>query len=311
MTRVTREDVVYAYRTFLERDPESEDAISFHMRAGGIEAMHRVFLESAEFRQKYAVRTEAVPLDVPANPVDVTVSDETLKALLAHIRRCWEHLGGERPHHSVMSVPEFLPEALKANEAQFWASGERETAVLEQVLARHGMTRLGGLSCTELGCGVGRLTAPLAKRFASVDAYDISAPHLKLAQGRTGKATFHLLRDLPITFKPADVFYSWIVLQHNPPPVMALLVRSALDCLRPNGLAVFQIPTYEMGYQFSAQSYLKHLPRAGRDLEMHCLPQREIFRIAAEAGCKVLEVREENSTGRSGTDVSNMFVIQR
>lgn len=310
MTRVTREDVVSAYRTFLYREPESEDAIIFHMSAPGIEALHRIFLESAEFRAKYATLATALPIDVPANPVEVKVGEETLKALLAHVRRSWEHMGGERPHHSVLTLPEFLPQAFKGNETQFWATGEHEATVLEKILARHGITGLKQLACVELGCGVGRLTGPLSRRFASVDAYDISAPHQEIARTRARTASFHLLRDLPITFRPADVFYSWIVLQHNPPPVMALLIRGALDCLRPSGVAVFQIPTYEVGYGFSAKSYLSNASRP-LDIEMHCLPQREIFRIAAEAGCRVLEVREENSTGRKGTDVSNLFVIQR
>jgi SAM-dependent methyltransferase len=299
-----------AYRTFLNREPESEEAIRFHMDAPGIEALHRIFLDSAEFREKYAAPAKILPIDVPANPVEVSVSEETLETLLAHVRRCWEHMGGERPHHSVITVPEFLPEAFKANEARFWAGGEHEALVLEKGLARHGITRLKELACVELGCGVGRVTGPLSRRFASVDAYDISAPHIEIARTRASTAHFHLLRDLPIAFTPADVFYSWIVLQHNPPPVMALLIRSALDCLRPGGVAVFQIPTYEIGYSFSVQGYLRRVSSA-RDMEMHCLPQREIFRIAAEAGCRLLEVREENSTGRMGTDVSNLFVIQR
>ena len=307
---VTREDVVSAYRTFLYREPESEDAILFHMSAPGIEALHRIFLESAEFRGKYAAAAKVVPIDVPANPVEVSVSEETLKALLAHVRRCWEHMGGERPHYSVITLPEFLPQAFKGNEAQFWATGEHEAQVLEKILARHGITGLKKLACVELGCGVGRVTGPLSQRFASVDAYDISAPHLEIARTRARTADFHLLRDLPIAFTPADVFYSWIVLQHNPPPVMALLVRSALDCLRQGGMAVFQIPIYEIGYSFSAQTYLRNVSST-LDMEMHCLPQREIFRIAAEAGCRVLEVREEYSTGRIGTDVSNLLVIQR
>jgi SAM-dependent methyltransferase len=315
MTPVTREDVVSAYRIFLHRDPESEEAVRRHMEAPSVEALQRAFLESAEFRGKYAVPAQALPLDLPANPVEVAVSPATLEALLAHVRRTWERLGAERPHHSVLTVPRFLPDALEANEPEFWASGEREAAVLERILARHGVARLERLALTELGCGVGRLTGPLARRFASVAAYDISAPHLEIARTRARNATFHQLRDLPIRFEPADVFYSWIVLQHNPPPVMALLVRNALECLRPGGLAVFQIPTYEIGYAFSAQAYLRRVSEAGAqaaaNIEMHCLPQAEIFKLAAEAGCRVLEVREENSTGRRGSDVSNAFVIAR
>ena len=309
---LTRKDVVSAYRTFLGRRPESEEAIAAHMRARSLDVLHRIFLESPEFRQRVqALQTGRVPLDMPPIEVDVEVDEEALKALLGHVRRCWEFMGRERPHHSVLTDPNFLPDALSDNEAEFWDSGERDAEVLEKILARHGIGSLNSLSCIDFGCGVGRVTAPLAARFSTVNAYDISAPHIEIAKGRAGDANFHLLRELPVLFLPTDVFYSRIVLQHNPPPIIALLIKSALDCLKPGGIAVFQVPTYETAYNFVIAKYLKKLAKSPLNMEMHCLPQHHVFRLAREAGCEVLEIREEDSTGRAGSDISNLFVIRR
>jgi SAM-dependent methyltransferase len=308
---VTRDDVVNSYRTFLGRNPESEDVVSAHMRASGLDALHRGFLQSPEFRQKYTMPAAPVRIDLPRNEVEVEVDSEALNVLLAHVRRCWEFMGQERPHHSVLTSPNFLPDALKHNEADFWESGEHDANILVVILSRYGVTSLSKLSCIDFGCGVGRVTAPLAKRFAKVNAYDISAPHMEIAKSRTLGADFHLLRELPVIFVQTDVFYSRIVLQHNPPPIIALLIRSALNCLNPGGIAVFQVPTYEIGYSFAVRRYLKGVAKAASDMEMHCLPQHHIFRIAKEVGCDVLEVREEGSTGRFGSDISNLFVIQR
>jgi SAM-dependent methyltransferase len=309
---ITREHVQWAYRTFLDREPESEEAIAAHMVAADLEALARRFIASREFRQKLLQHDQIVSVDAAGNSVEVDVDADALALLVAHVRRCWEFLGQERPHYSVLTSPSFLPDALQENEVAFWASGEKHADVLIRILARCGVLSIDSLTCIDFGCGVGRVTAPLANRFAAVHPYDISAPHLEIAKSRTRKANFHLLRELPVKLVPADVFYSSIVLQHNPPPIIAMLIKNALACLKPGGIAVFQVPTYEVGYSFSVRAYLQKIDRSPPPgMEMHCLPQHHIFRFAAEACCRVIEVREDNSTGRRGRDISNVFIIQR
>lgn len=41
---------------------------------------------------------------------------------------------------------------------------------------------MGFMRCVELGCGVGRVTVPLAKRFVQAIGLDISSAHLRVAQ---------------------------------------------------------------------------------------------------------------------------------
>ncbi len=309
MPGITAEQVHWAYQTFLHREPESEDVIADHLKAHDLTQLTRNFMESEEFRR--TVPPAFIPLDANANTVEVDVDASTMELLVHHVRRCWEQLGRQRPHNSVITNPDFLPDKFARNEAAFWASGQQDAEVLLSVLARHGMKSVSRQTCVELGCGVGRITTPLAGYFAAVHGYDISAPHLDIARTRCETAQFHLLRELPVEFAPADVFYSIIVLQHNPPPIIAMLIRSALGCLKPGGIAVFQVPTYETDYSFRAGEYIERIKHGALDMEMHCLPQHHIFKIAAETGCRPLEVREETSTGRTGRDVSNMFVIQR
>ncbi len=82
-------------------------------------------------------------------------------------------------------------------------------------------------TCLELGCGVGRLTLGLSRSFEHVIGLDVSASHLDLAEevlrkeGRTNIElrrvnTLEAFQQLP----EIDRFFSLIVLQHNPPPVM-------------------------------------------------------------------------------------------
>jgi hypothetical protein len=99
-----------------------------------------------------------------------------------------------------------------------------------------------------------------------------------------------------------------IVLQHNPPPVIALILRRLLRSLNPGGIAFFQVPTYGAEYRFHIQEYLAR-PLAP-EMEMHLIPQSAVFRIAEEAGCSALEVEPDQCTGLP-TWISNTFLLQK
>jgi SAM-dependent methyltransferase len=147
-------------------------------------------------------------------------------------------------------------------------------------------------------------------------ATDVSSSHLehaKSAIARRGRTNvdFVLLNNVAQveSLPEFDAFFSVIVLQHNPPPVIAYLLRHILQKLRPGGVAFFQVPTYYLGYSFSAKSYIDNMRDAGT-MEMHCLPQQIIFKIVDEFDCSVREVREDGFTGTNSM-VSNSFLITK
>lgn len=313
---VTREQVVRCYRLMLGREPESEAVIREKM-SGHSDLWHLIksFIGCAEFRNRHSLGTASAPLqvDAPASNVEVECAPDVLNRLRDHVQRSWESLGRMHAHYSVLTCAQYVPAQFEANAEAFWATGESQVSWLKRILAKHGMNKLDDKVCIDYGCGVGRLTRPLAEQFAKIHGYDISEPHLEFARERVAgrrNVDLHLLRMLPPPLVSADVFFSLIVLQHNPPPVIALIIRSALASLKPGGLAVFQVPTYELGYEFRTEQYLRSRQFSKEGLEMHCIPQQEVFRIAADTGCHVLEVREQDFTGRWGTDVSNVFVIK-
>jgi hypothetical protein len=105
-----------------------------------------------------------------------------------------------------------------------------------------------------------------------------------------------------------DLVYSIIVLQHNPPPVMRELFGRLLGRLNEGGVAVIQVPTYLAGYRFDVNDYLA---TSGEQMEMHALPQREVFALARRAATDVLEVFEDQWTGWGAGSQSNTFVLRR
>jgi hypothetical protein len=102
---------------------------------------------------------------------------------------------------------------------------------------------------------------------------------------------------------------SIIVLQHNPPPVIAFLLRTILAKLNPGGLAYFQVPTYRKDAVFKADQYLKGATVSG-EMEVHVIPQADVWRIANETDCQVLDVRENDWTGIPD-GVSNSILLMK
>jgi len=315
---VTRDEVIWAYRLFLGRYPESESAIQLHTQCEDIDALRKNIMLSSEFSNILSSAEKSTfplpPLDVAKIEVDTTASDAQLSALIEKIKAAWTHLGISRPHFSVVTHPQFLPENLSGSINEFWKSGEQTAERLERILDRHDCFPLETKTCVEFGCGVGRVTMSLARRFAWVHGYDISPTHLSLAEKQVieeaiNNVSLHLCRE---TFLDAlhecDVFYSVITFQHNPPPLISRLIRNALHSLKSGGIAVFQVPTYIKGYRFKTAEWLRtdHPP----EMQMHCLSQRHIFEIVADENCKLLEVREDDSTG-SPDFISNTFIIRK
>ena len=160
----------------------------------------------------------------------------------------------------------------------------------------------------EIVCGCGRITGGLAKTFQHVIAVDISKGNLAIAKNMVSNdnVTFQMIsrvdeyRKLP----KADIVYSYIVLQHNCPPVIEYMIDAMLRLLKPRGIAMFQVPTYESGYRFCYDEYMKL--RGG--MEMHVLSQQKIFELIYANHCIPLEVYQDNSTGIG--DYSVWFVVR-
>jgi SAM-dependent methyltransferase len=313
---VSAEAVTWGYRFFLGREPESQAVIATHMNAKDELQLARRLMRSAEFaaRRPFGLTPGGEVLEQTRLDVDCDGTPAEIAACLEKIKAAWSHLGVVRPHFSVLTDKKFLPDSLAGSIDDFWSSGDTASAQLLRTLARHGFTP-SGKTCVEYGCGVGRVTTALARSFARVDAYDISAAHLELAQQRARElgvdnVHFHeCAANIRADLEPCDTFYSRIVFQHNPPPLITQLIRKALAALRAGGIAAFQVPSYMSGYRFRLREWLE--ADHPLDMQMHCLPQAKIFELVAEQRCALLEVTEDGAAGARDRIVSNTFVVRK
>lgn len=318
---VSRDEVLWCYRLLLGREPESEAVVQSQLRAPSRRELMMGFLTSMEFAHKNpdltALQSTLTWMQSTPLRIDVDIGEAKLRAMLERVKEVWLRLGTSAPHWSVMSDTQFLPENIDGSIDRFWAAGEEDTVIFHRTLLRIGVGDLGGKTCIEYGCGIGRMSGPLSRLFATLHACDISPSHLELARQRLrdlgcGNVVLHEMPSDPLAPLPrCDVYYSRIVIQHNPPPVMLALVRAALECLNPGGIAVFQVPSYMVGYQFDADAYLAQSFEVEAGFEMHCLPQSVVFALILESGCELLELHEDGAGGAPRQLFSNTYVVRR
>jgi SAM-dependent methyltransferase len=296
---VTVADVKAAYQWILGRTSSDQENNAW-LSVPSVDHLRRRFLSSKEFSAIASTMLNfkvPTPADAPPLHVDVEVPDDVLAQLIARISRAWTALGVEEPHWSVLSADRFKANSIAGNRKEFHASGEIDAKKILATLARHDLRADNRNRVCEYGCGVGRVTPYLARLFEHVTAIDISPSHIALARTAAGACdnVDFVQAELPEAGmkEPFDLWFSHIVLQHNPPPVIAMILGRMFAMLSPGGVAIFQVPTYAIGYSFDANKYLS-TAETGK-IEIHCLPQSEIFRMGHDAGCFPLEVIEDRS----------------
>ncbi|MEX2253447.1 MAG: class I SAM-dependent methyltransferase, partial [Thermoleophilaceae bacterium] len=128
---------------------------------------------------------------------------------------------------------------------EFWGFGEEAVEFmlddLDVELARED-------DVVEIGCGIGRMTRPLARRARRVRALDVAPEMLRLAQEHNEALdnVEWLLGDgvslAGIADESADACLSTVVFQHIPDPEITLgYVREVGRILRPGGWAALQV----------------------------------------------------------------------
>ena len=311
---------IWGYRLFLDREPESEQTIK--KRTGVFKSsklLRQHFLSSEEFIANNPEWDLFFYLGLsPKMNVSIELDSEQQKEFIQHVQKTWEALGESEPHWSVLSQDSYRSDKIGDSQKDFKKSAEIDMMILDSTLERNDIDIRSFKSCREFGCGVGRVTRLLADRFDEVEGIDISRNHLEIARksiAEDGLAHVdfrHVNDPAELTELPqTDFIFSVMVLQHNPPPIIAILLENLLNSLAPNGVAFIQIPTYKRTYSFEVDTYIESSLFEEDELEMHYLPQSEVFEIIDKSDCSLIEVIEDNYIGRRGNELSNTFLIRK
>ncbi|MEI4263446.1 class I SAM-dependent methyltransferase [Roseovarius sp. D0-M9] len=231
--------------------------------------------------------------------IDTHVDPETFKRLQNRVEDTWSRLGQEDAHWSVITDEKFRKESLSSHIDQFFSMGDGDIARLDAALNRVGTSLSNIESAMDFGCGVGRLSVPMARSTGHVLGVDISAAHLREAKAnvaRMGCQNIELVRASSIqdikNLPEFELVLSLIVLQHNPPPVMLEILNALCSRVKPGGYLYVQAQTYRQGYRYCATD---DLADTLDKMEMHVLPQHVFLETIQGAGLTILEVTENGA----------------
>ena len=162
------------------------------------------------------------------------------------LKRDWEDMGGVDPMWAVLSQPEYRYG--RGSLSAFFATGDVEVEHILHMAAGFGLPGRRH-RCLDVGCGIGRVTAALARRFDECVGIDISPAMLELGRD--------LNRDVPncsflethgenladFESESFDMVNASIVLQHLPDSyAIRRYISEFVRVLVPGGVAVFQLP---------------------------------------------------------------------
>lgn len=166
---------------------------------------------------------------------------------LRQLQDNFEALAAEDPLWTVLS--DNAKRGGKWDLDEFYATGDPVIDDLESRLASINR-KLAGNAAIDFGCGVGRLTFPLSKRFKTCYGIDISASMVSFASAQIDRGPN--CKFVENTSSRLDSFendsidfvYSAIVLQHIAPKFTRAYIREFSRVLKPNGLLAFQLPSH-------------------------------------------------------------------
>lgn len=162
-------------------------------------------------------------------------------------RAVWDAHAHADPLWAVLSDP--ARRGHRWTVAEFMRNGEREIALLMRQLAELRIPP-PQTPVLDFGCGVGRLSQALGRRFDDVTGADISPVMIALANRLNrypDRVRYVCTAGSGIDTMPAASFgfiYSNIVLQHVEPATAVRILSELLRLLRPGGLLIFQLPSH-------------------------------------------------------------------
>lgn len=161
------------------------------------------------------------------------------------IEKKWEYFGETNPYFAVSTFDKFKSENLDDTAlVNFFESGEEYTKRIWQEIENNLQTDFRPRKALDFGCGVGRITLPIARRCESVVGVDISENMLKEARRNSERFSLENVDfvkgddDLTKVSGEFDFIHSFIVFQHIKPKTGEAIFKKFVEMLADGGIGV-------------------------------------------------------------------------
>ena len=224
---------------------------------------------------------------------------------LGDLQTTWNALGSTDPLWAVLSHTD--KKGRRWDAAEFFATGVREIEALVNDLRALNLG-LGRRAALDFGCGVGRLTQPLAQRFDEVVGVDLSAEMVRTAQAHNHapeRCRFVVNTTPDLALFPTgtfDLVVSFLTLQHIPPRYSRSYLREFVRIVRPGGVICVQLPAAPAVLAAAVRVPIwraKNAVRAllarvgigrGAQMSMYGLSQTTVVAVLRDAGARLVDV---------------------
>lgn len=229
---------------------------------------------------------------------------------LSELKNAWDHLAEQDALGAILTDPTKTDRRWNLDE--FMATGEAEIKTVMRHLARIDLLPKSSGKALDFGCGVGRLTQAMSRRFASCVGVDISTQMIEAAESLNKHEHCRYVA-VPGPRLPFDdgffaFIYSNIVLQHVPRRYAIGYLHEFERLLIPGGILVFGVQDRFVSPSFSSRveriRHILHLRSRIRallgtsrgDMLMHCLPEHAIQ--GALQSMKIVDIRLTNTAAK-------------
>jgi 2-polyprenyl-3-methyl-5-hydroxy-6-metoxy-1,4-benzoquinol methylase len=246
----------------------------------------------------------------------------------------WQYYGAVDSYFGVLTREEYRAERLDdVARAALLATGERHNAAVFAAIHDHLDPSFSPKRVLDFGCGVGRLTLPLAKVCESVVGVDVSAGMLAEASRNAERCglsniTFCQSDDsLSSVNGRFDLIHSFIVFQHIPRDRGERIVAGLLDRLEDGGIGVLQFtyahsslnpPSWPrrvltMAYAkvpliYAARNLAKGERVRRPPMQMNLYDLNRLIRLLQEHGCHEVHLRF-TETSHYNSDVYGVILF--
>ncbi len=162
--------------------------------------------------------------------------------------KVWEHYGDKNPYFGVATYDKFKNENLdEFAKDEFFETGETYVEKIWDEIENSFIENFKPKRILDFGCGVGRLTLPLAKRGEEAVGVDISPQMIEEAKKNCAEYGIENIKfaesdeNLSKVEGSFGLIHSFIVFQHINPKIGENIIRRMIEMLADDGIGVLHV----------------------------------------------------------------------